>query len=205
MPTPMFPLGATLLPYSLLPLRVFEPRYLELVRDCVEGDGEFGVVLIERGHEVGGGESRFDIGCMARIVEVRQEGHRLTVLAVGGRRIHVTQWLDDDPYPRAVLEDWPEPDPDPDPSIDAELALTVSRSRQVLALAAELGRGRALATVELAEDPVVASHQLTAVVPVSELDRLQLLALPSAGVRLRRLRELLDDVEVLLGLELGEG
>jgi Lon protease-like protein len=204
MPTPMFPLGATLLPHSLLPLRVFEPRYLELVRDCIEAGGEFGVVLIDRGHEVGGGDSRHDVGCVARILDVRQEGHRLGVLAIGDRRVRVLEWLADDPYPRAELEDWPEPDPDPDPDIAVELDLTADRARRVLAMAAELGRARAPATFELSDDPVIASHQLTAVVPVSELDRLQLLAMASASLRIRRLRVLLDDVEVLLALELGE-
>jgi Lon protease-like protein len=203
MPTPMFPLGATLLPHALLPLRIFEPRYLELVRDCIGAEGEFGVVLIDRGHEVGGGDSRHDVGCVARILDVRQEGHRLGVLAIGDRRVRVTEWLADDPYPRAVLEDWPEPDPDPDPDIAEELDLATNRARRVLAMAAELGRARAPATFELADDPVVASHQLTAVVPIGELDRLALLASATAGERLRRLRGLLDDVEVLLALELG--
>ncbi|MGD9798712.1 MAG: LON peptidase substrate-binding domain-containing protein [Acidimicrobiia bacterium] len=203
MATPMFPLGSTLVPYSLLPLRVFEPRYLELVRDCLEADREFGVVLIERGYEVGGGDTRFDVGCVARIVDVRTEGRMLRVLAVGDRRARVVEWLPDGPYPRAELEDWPEPDPDPEPGLEDELAVTLARSRRVLALASELGQGRAPATVVISDDPVVASHQLTAVVPVSELDRLQLLAEPTAGGRLRRLRALLDDVEVLLSHQLG--
>jgi Lon protease-like protein len=201
----MFPLGSTLVPHTLLPLRVFEPRYLELVRDCMGTDREFGVVLIERGREVGGGETRFDVGCMARILDVRPEGQRLGLLAVGARRIRVLAWLPDGPYPRAEVEDWPEPDPDPDPAIDDELAATVGRSRTVLGLAAELGQARAPATVELAEDPIVASHQLTAVLPFGELDRLRLLATPTAGDRLRLLRSLLDDVEVLLRLQLGDG
>ena len=54
---PMFPLGTVLLPGGVLPLHVFEPRYRKMVTDCVESpDHEFGVVLIERGSEVGGGE-----------------------------------------------------------------------------------------------------------------------------------------------------
>ena len=55
---PMFPLGSTMLPGQQLPLHVFEPRYQELVRDCLDApDGpRFGVVLIARGNEVGGGD-----------------------------------------------------------------------------------------------------------------------------------------------------
>jgi Lon protease-like protein len=199
----MFPLGSTLVPHALLPLRVFEPRYLELVRDCMDGAREFGVVLIDQGREVGGGDTRFDVGCVARILDIRTDGPQLGVLAVGDRRVRVVEWLADAPYPVAQLADWPDPDPDPDPDISDELALTVARSRRVLAMAAEIGQARAPATVELSTDPVIASHQLTAVVPIGELDRLHLLALPNAGERLRRLRALLDDVEVLLELQLG--
>ncbi|WP_415830929.1 LON peptidase substrate-binding domain-containing protein [Janibacter anophelis] len=55
---PMFPLGTVLLPGNPLPLQVFEPRYLAMLRDIAGGDGRFGVVLIERGFEVGGGDQR---------------------------------------------------------------------------------------------------------------------------------------------------
>ena len=55
---PMFPLGTVLLPGAVLPLHVFEPRYRQLVQDCLAGEPEFGVVLIERGSEVGGGDQR---------------------------------------------------------------------------------------------------------------------------------------------------
>ena len=68
----MFPLGAILFPYNVLPLRVFEPRYRMLTHDCLEGNKEFGVVLIERGFEVGGGDDRFGLGTVARIVQAAQ-------------------------------------------------------------------------------------------------------------------------------------
>ena len=50
---PMFPLGSVLFPELGLPLRVFEPRYRQMVVDCLDTDRSFGVVLIERGSEVG--------------------------------------------------------------------------------------------------------------------------------------------------------
>ncbi|MEN3314917.1 MAG: uncharacterized protein V7605_1151, partial [Acidimicrobiaceae bacterium] len=54
----MFPLGTVLFPGLALPLHVFEPRYQSLVQACLDGDGHFGIVLIERGSEVGGGDVR---------------------------------------------------------------------------------------------------------------------------------------------------
>ncbi|WP_218005455.1 LON peptidase substrate-binding domain-containing protein [Janibacter limosus] len=101
---PMFPLGASLLPGSPLPLQVFEPRYLAMLRDIAAGDGRFGVVLIERGFEVGGGDQRFSIGTVASVEQVSPMGDgRIGLLARGRERFEVVRWLEDDPYPRAEV------------------------------------------------------------------------------------------------------
>lgn len=111
---PMFPLGTALVPGAVLPLQVFEERYRALVRTCLAGDRCFGVVLIERGSEVGGGDVRTDVGTRAHIVEAQElPDGRVALLAVGIERIRVRRWLVDAPYPRADVEPWPdEPDPD---------------------------------------------------------------------------------------------
>ena len=112
---PMFPLGTALLPGAVLPLRVFEPRYRALVRHCVEvGPPEFGVVLIARGFEVGGGDQRTDVGTVARITRLApfQDG-TFALEVVGTRRIRVVGWRPDDPFPLAVVEDWPDDPPSP--------------------------------------------------------------------------------------------
>ena len=70
-PMPMFPLGTVLFPHALLPLRVFEPRYRLMTQRVLGADSEFGVVLIERGSEVGGGDTRFGIGTIALIVRAQ--------------------------------------------------------------------------------------------------------------------------------------
>ncbi|MEY2464632.1 MAG: ATP-dependent Lon protease, partial [Acidimicrobiaceae bacterium] len=64
---PMFPLGTVLFPSVFLPLHVFEPRYREMTRHCLDTQREFGVVLIERGSEVGGDDVRTQVGTVARI------------------------------------------------------------------------------------------------------------------------------------------
>ena len=72
---PMFPLGNVTLPGELVPLRVFEPRYRRLVLDCLAGDtAVFGIVLIERGSEVGGGDQRSSIATAAAIRTVAPLG-----------------------------------------------------------------------------------------------------------------------------------
>ena len=106
----MFPLGTVLFPYGVLPLHVFEPRYRLLTEHCLAGDGCFGVVLIERGSEVGGGDTRFDVGTVARIVRAGQLPDGRYVLAtVGIQRLRVRDWLPDDPYPQAEVELLDEP------------------------------------------------------------------------------------------------
>ncbi len=107
---PMFPLGSALLPGERLPLHVFEPRYQALVRDCLTAtEGPvFGTVLIARGHEVGGGDIRNDVGTAVRIVSHVGIGDgRWALDCVGQERIRVRHWLGDDPYPRAEVEPWP--------------------------------------------------------------------------------------------------
>src|SRR5215218_5003894 len=107
----MFPLGTVLFPGMPLTLHVFEPRYRALMAACVAGADrgeppEFGVVLIERGTEVGGGDQRFGIGTVARLTQVAKlPDGRYATLALGTRRVAVRSWLPDDPYPRAEVDD----------------------------------------------------------------------------------------------------
>src|SRR4051812_28599458 len=167
----MFPLGTVLLPGAYLSLHVFEPRYRALVQACLDGTPEFGVALIERGSEVGGGDSRFDVGCVARIVEaVTLPDGRWAIGAVGARRIRVDAWLEEDPYPRAEVTPWPDPPAGP-AAVDAREPL-VAATRRLLALSSELGEAVARATIEVDEDPVLGVYQLAAIAPLGPLDRL---------------------------------
>jgi Lon protease-like protein len=203
---PMFPLGTVLLPSVVLPLHVFEPRYRTLTQDCLDGDGEFGVVLIERGSEVGGGDTRTSVGTVARLVEaVPYPDGRWALATVGTRRIRIHRWLGDDPYPRAEVEDWD--DPPADDGLAGALADTVALLRRVLAQRSELGDDVAPATHELSDDPVLASYQAVALSPLGPADRQALLESPSASARVTSLRGLLDEESDTLArrLALGDG
>ena len=196
--TPMFPLGSVLVPGMILPLHVFEPRYRALVRDCTAGDGEFGVVLIERGSEVGGGDTRTQVGTMARIVQADElPDGRYAVGAVGMRRIRVVSWLDDEPYPRADVVDWPdEDDGDTDTDVPEVTALVDEVGgllRRAAALQIELGEPAPPLEVTLADDPLIAGYQTTALAPLGSFDKQALLAAPSVLARLEMLRRLLGD------------
>ena len=200
----MFPLGMVLVPSMALPLHVFEPRYRALVQDCLGGDREFGVVLIERGSEVGGDDTRSDIGSVARITEaVELPDGRWELATVGVRRLRVRTWLPDDPYPVAEIDDWPDPEPGPGCAVLAQA--TVSRLRLALALAAEAGDQVAPATIELSDDPVLASHQAAALAPIGPLDQQRLLCSSTPEARLEAVGILLTDVIAVLRLRLSEG
>jgi uncharacterized protein len=199
---PMFPLGSVLLPGGVLPLHVFEPRYRQLVHDCIaSSDHEFGVTLIERGFEVGGGDVRTMVGTVARLMQIAElEGGRYSLLTVGTRRIRVDQWLPDDPYPLADVEDWPDDDA-ADESLEVDMAAAIattwSRVRRMNALAAELGDVHAEVSAEISADPLVASYHLSSLAPLGPADQHRLLAAPSVRARVDLLGQLLDDAEAM--------
>jgi len=200
---PMFPLGSVLFPGMPLPLHVFEPRYQALVQHCLDGEPEFGVVLIERGSEVGGGDARTGIGVVARIVEAaRFDDGRWAIGAVGVRRIKVRRWMPDDPFPIAEVEDWPDESGE---ATSIELGPVVAVFRRVLALASELGIPVPPATVEIVDDPVVALFQMSAAAPLGPADRYDVLAAPGTRARLDLVAELMDVQSEMLSAQMGMG
>jgi Lon protease-like protein len=198
---PMFPLGSVLFPYASLPLHVFEPRYRIMVRKAMRAHREFGVVLIERGQEVGGGDARFDVGTVARIVQAQEfPDGRFALTTVGTRRIRVVRWLDDDPFPHAEIaahDDQPEPDD------------RGARDRVVesLRLITELVRRidpRVAEPPELAADPLRASYEAAAIAPIGPLDAQRVLEAAGAVTHLTLLDALLDERSVALRAHLGD-
>jgi Lon protease-like protein len=203
---PMFPLGSVLLPGGLLPLHVFEPRYRQMVIDCLAADGtpEFGQVLITHGREAGGGDERSDVGTVAQMLQIEAlDEQRYAVVAVGTRRIRVNAWLPDDPYPLADVDEWPDADPDAG-GLDVLVAASHARVRAALALAAELDDVAPvdLAETEISDDPLVATYHLASLAPIGPADRYRLLTADGPLRRLDVLDEVLDDVEAMLKFRL---
>jgi Lon protease-like protein len=200
----MFPLGSAVVPLQQVPLHVFEPRYRALVRACLDGDGTFGIVLIERGSEVGGGDRRFDVGCRVEIVHAEETPDgRWGLIVMGRRRLRVVSWLEDDPYPRAEVEDLD------DGPWTADAAIALGRSidvfRRVLDLATALG-GTVDPTVLDLPGPLVDDHwRLLARAPIGDLDRLTILAADTPERRLDLLTIELDAVAAVLASRLGGG
>ena len=196
---PMFPLGTVLLPGMVLPLHVFEPRYRQLVRDVLADDQRFGVVLIERGHEVGGNDSRTAVGTVAEVVRAEElEDGRWVLIAIGTDRIRVDEWLADDPYPCALVSTWPDGDTAVEPALLADVGQKLQR---VLRLAAELGED--VPEIDVEAEPLTASYQAVILSPLGPQDTQHLLAQPDGQERLARLSDMLDDQEQVLRFRLG--
>jgi Lon protease-like protein len=204
---PMFPLGSVLFPSLALPLHVFEPRYRAMTQHLLsEGvEPDFGVVLIERGSEVGGEDVRRSVGSVARVREAAElPDGRWVLLALGTRRVRVVEWLPDDPWPRAIVEDLPdEPDgAEVEPDTWERVRGTL---RRVLGLAAELGEAAVAATIELADDPALASFQAAAVAPLGPVDQYRVLECRRVAERVALLDGLLSDQAELLEARLRLG
>jgi Lon protease-like protein len=198
---PMFPLGTALVPHQLLPLQVFEPRYRRLVEDCLAADARFGVVLIERGSEVGGGDVRFDVGTVARILESAElPDGRIALATAGETRVRVRAWLPDAPYPEAevdLLED-----PEPGAAELAARAPLAAAFGRVVALARELGASVPEDLV-LADDPNRAAWEATAMAPIGPLDVMAILREDDPVTRAELVTLALVDAAELLELRLG--
>jgi Lon protease-like protein len=105
---PLFPLNTVLFPGMTLPLRIFEPRYLRMMRDCLDGDPVFGVLLIKEGQEVGEAALPYEVGTTARILSVeRASSEELHVVTVGEERFLLHNVSHDRPYLVGDIEPFP--------------------------------------------------------------------------------------------------
>lgn len=189
----MFPLSSVLFPYMPLRLRVFEERYLIMLAELLKNeDAQFGVVLIERGWEVGGGEQRFDLGTIAEITQLGAQEGVVGLVAQGGRRFDVTQWLKDAPHPRAEISEIAD--------LEWDIGLWQLREetehlvRRTLAVASEFAGNVWPADIELSPDPAAAAWQLAAIAPLNALDQVRLLRAGSFEELLGRVSELTQEV-----------
>jgi ATP-dependent Lon protease len=206
----MFPLSAVLFPHGELPLHVFEPRYRQLTADCLAGDGEFGVVLISRGSEVGGGEQRFGVGTVAHIEAASSfDDGRWALFTAGRRRISVARWLPDDPYPVAEVDDLPDRPAAAGGTActEARLAEATAAVRRTRTLLSELG-GPAPVVADLgAGDGAMEDRlwRLCTLAPLTALDEQRILETDDPGERTTLLIELCAAMSGDLAAMLGGG
>jgi uncharacterized protein len=205
----MFPLQSAFLPGEDLPLQIFEPRYAELVRDCMrDNNPRFGVVLISQGREVGGGDVRCDIGTVARItecVEIADSG-KFVLRCRTAERIKVCEWLPDNPYPRAVVEEWPD-----QPGKPVSAGQLEELEDRMMALFERIANARDLPAPDRedllgvpadTDEPGERLYALASRIPIGPADRYSVLSAPSAADRLAALSEAVDSVAAVIDFQL---
>ena len=180
---PIFPLGTVLFPAGRLPLRIFEPRYVEMTQACLRDNSVFGVSLIRAGYEVGTPALPCDIGCTARIVEWSDPVPGQFVLEARGETVfRIRQrWTTDSGLVMALVELEEPADPLPLPTRHAALGTLLRR------LMEEIGEEH-FPRPQRMEDAAWVGNRLCELLPV-EPERKQ------------KLLELLDPLAVLGGVE----
>jgi Lon protease-like protein len=101
----LFPLQTVLFPGMRMPLHIFEERYRTMIRECIEEDAAFGVLLIREGAEVGSGAVPHNVGTTARITQVEYlEDGRMNILTMGHERFRVSKLMTDREYLSGEVE-----------------------------------------------------------------------------------------------------
>lgn len=181
---PLFPLSTVLTPGGKLPLRVFEPRYVALLRAVLDprtGTREFGVIGIKTGHEVGVGAARalFDVGCTASVDHLAASGESQFALLTSGRRRFELVGVDQTagtPYLTGRVRFLDERVGEPGRAAERLARVRGELTRYLSAFGDE--------PVDLPEDPLPASYRITDLPRLSLTDRADLLAAPTADDRL---------------------
>ena len=188
MTLPLLPLNTVLFPGCMLDLQIFEARYLDMISRCMKQGEGFGVVCIIEGAEVGEAAGQFSaIGCEAIVRDFEQRPNGLLGIRVeGGRRFRVqrAQVLPDQ-LTLAEIEWLDEP---PEQPLTAEHA-------DLLALLGALSAHPLVASLGMPSTPdgqEALANQLAYLLPLEVEQKLQLLEMPEAPVRLERLQQLLE-------------
>ena len=180
---PLFPLNTVLFPGGLLNLRVFERRYLDLVRDCARGGPGFGVCLILQGREVGEAAVPAAIGTLAHIVDFYTNPDGLLGISVsGGRRFHVERSrVRDNGLAHGEVTLWPEEASVMVPSEFLLLATILER------LLEKIGGPHGKAPRERFDDAAWVGYRLAEALPFDNRERQHLLQLGDPLDRLGQL------------------
>jgi Lon protease-like protein len=189
---PLFPLNTVLFPGSVLPLKIFEQRYLDMAAACMKDNLPFGVCLIEKGSEVGSGAEPHAVGTLASIGnwEMEQLGI-LMITAHGGRRFRIIEsTVGPDNLLEASVELLAESGPTPLPPERQRLLPLLRR------VVDDLGNER-LPEPHRYDEAEWVGFRITEVLPIQNLAKQKLLELDDPLARLEILEKYLDQRKLL--------
>jgi Lon protease-like protein len=187
----LFPLQTVLFPGMRMPIHIFEERYKVMIRECIEEDAPFGVLLIKSGVEAGGAAVPHDIGTTARILQVEYlEDGRMNLFTVGHRRFRIVTLNTTQPYLRGevvVIDQYPAGEGAPSLMPRAQ-ALFDDYLKTYLALGDQWTRG-----VYLPGDPGEAADYIAARLDVAQPLKQELLEQLAPEARLARELEVIGE------------
>jgi uncharacterized protein len=186
---PLFPLDTVLFPRTPLQLHIFEPRYLQMVDDCLKADRRFGIALILNGMEALGPLAEpHPIGCTAQIMQLEPTGKgQLDLIAIGKERFRILD-LDRDTKPYLIARIQPYPFEKRVPETSNKNAEILRRQfGRFIEMLLESGANR-IELDHLPEDDLGLAFLAAAVLQVSPLQKQELLAAQDADMLITRLR-----------------
>jgi Lon protease-like protein len=180
---PLFPLGLVLFPGMVQPLHIFEPRYREMMKRCLDSAETFGIALALP-------ESEFlrevpaRVGAMARILDYhRLPDGRYNLLTVGARRFEIIETMRDQPYLRGLVRILPEETgAGPVDALAAEARRLLDEYLAVVLADSENG-GK---DITIPNDPIELSYFIAVLLPCEDSAKQELLEAPAADARLAR-------------------
>lgn len=188
----LFPLNTVLFPHASVQLHVFEERYRCLVRDCLEYDRPFGIVLIRNGDEVGGHAEPYLVGTAVRIQQVHHfDDGRMDIHVKGERRFRIRKLVEDEsPYPRGYVEPVVEMETEGTPREEA----LVMKAREDFELLVQVLFAQQDVNVQVVfpDDPVVLSFQIANLVQMGNLEKQRLLETTDTAERISTLIPVLE-------------
>lgn len=180
---PLFPLGLVLFPGMVQPLHIFEPRYREMMKRCLDSAGTFGIALAlpesEFPHEI---PAR--VGAMARILDYhRLPDGRYNLLTVGARRFEIVETMRDRPYLRGLVRRLPEETgTGPVDALATEARRLLDEYLTIVLADSESGDK----DITIPADPIELSYFIAVLLPCEDSAKQELLEAPAADARLAR-------------------
>jgi Lon protease-like protein len=191
---PLFPLNTVLFPYASVQLHVFEDRYREMVRNCLEFDRPFGIVLIRAGSEVSKNVDPYMVGTAVRIIQVHTyDDGRMDIQVQGERRFRIRELDESHSYLVGRVE--PVIEHEMEESERAAELLTRAREEFEVLIQRLFDRQEFSVQVVFPTDPVALSFTIANLLHMENLDKQRLLETTDT---LERVEDLLPILETQL-------